>query len=172
MKNCPAHCNLISEHNNHHQRSYAERTFKLITSNSEKNAKLTSIMRRFVVKTAVFFLWRTNQTQALANTQLRFLGHIHTHTKGSTLWPSDQLVAEAATYTTHNKTQQTNIHAPSGIRTRDPSNQVTGNLCLKAHGHRQAGLLLLLLLIYYILFSCRLYHWSIDSVYIRFVRYM
>jgi hypothetical protein len=34
---------------------------------------------------------------------------------------SDQLVAEAAVYTTHSE-HETNIHAPGGIRTDDPSN--------------------------------------------------
>jgi len=36
---------------------------------------------------------------------------------------SDQLVAEAATLHNTKQTQETNIHAPRGIRTRDSSNQ-------------------------------------------------
>jgi hypothetical protein len=46
------------------------------------------------------------------------------------LWTSDQPVAEASTYTEiHNiETQETNIHAPSGIRTRDPSNRAAADL--------------------------------------------
>jgi hypothetical protein len=54
-----------------------------------------------------------------------FLNHIQlTHTVGL-LWTSDQPVAEASTYTgQHNiETQQRNIHALSGIRTCEPSNQ-------------------------------------------------
>ena len=49
----------------------------------------------------------------------RFLGHnmINTHQLWF-LWTSDQLIAEAATYTPHNK-QETNIHALNAIRTRD-----------------------------------------------------
>jgi hypothetical protein len=45
-----------------------------------------------------------------------------THTVGL-LWTNDQPVAEASTYTEQHKieTQETNIHALSGIRTRDPS---------------------------------------------------
>ena len=35
---------------------------------------------------------------------------------------SDQLVAEAATYTTDTTNTKMNIHIPSGIRNRDPSN--------------------------------------------------
>jgi hypothetical protein len=56
----------------------------------------------------------------------------HIYTVGL-LWTSDQPVAEASTYTAqHNvQTQQTNIHAPSEIRTRDPSNQAAADLRLK-----------------------------------------
>jgi hypothetical protein len=73
-----------------------------------------------------------------------FLDHTHTirHTVGL-LWTSDQPVAETATYTgQHNiEAQKTNIHAPSGIRTRDPSNQAAADLCLRSRGHwnRQSG---------------------------------
>ena len=46
--------------------------------------------------------------------------HTHTHTHPvRLLWTSYQLVAEAATYTTH--TQKTNIRALRGIRTREPA---------------------------------------------------
>jgi hypothetical protein len=50
--------------------------------------------------------------------------HTIRHTVGL-LWTSDQPVAEASTYTRrHNiQTQETNIHALSGTRTHDPSNQ-------------------------------------------------
>jgi hypothetical protein len=54
-----------------------------------------------------------------------FLDRIQlTHTVGL-LWTSDQPVAEASTYTEqHNiETKEKNIHALSGIRTRDPRNQ-------------------------------------------------
>ena len=112
MRNCPAHCNLISEHNNH-QGSYAERTFKLITCNSKHNANSTSILHRFVVKTVIFsfllsfflsFLWLINQTQALADTMLRFLGHTdtdtdthtHTHTHTHTQQDSSEWVISSS----------------------------------------------------------------------------
>ena len=45
---------------------------------------------------------------------------------------SDQPAAEAATYTT----QEMNINALSGIRTRDPRNRVVADLRLRPHGHR------------------------------------
>ena len=44
---------------------------------------------------------------------------------------SDQLVTGAATYTTY-------IHALSGIRTRDPSNQAVEDIRLRPHGHRHS----------------------------------
>ena len=40
---------------------------------------------------------------------------------------NDQVVTEAATYTTQ-QTQDANIHALSGIRTRDPKNQATPHI--------------------------------------------
>jgi hypothetical protein len=48
------------------------------------------------------------------------------------LWTSDLTIAEASTYTgQHNlETQETNIHALSGIRTRDSSNAVAADLRL------------------------------------------
>jgi hypothetical protein len=58
----------------------------------------------------------------------------HTHPVGI-LWTSDQLVAEAATYTTQ-QTQETNFHALSGIRTRDPSNRAAADVRCIPHGYR------------------------------------
>jgi hypothetical protein len=54
------------------------------------------------------------------------------------LWTGDQPVAMASVYTgQHNtETQQTNIHALSGIRIRDPSNQAAADLRLRPRGHR------------------------------------
>jgi len=51
---------------------------------------------------------------------------------------SDQLVAEiaTATYTTHKKQRQTNIHAFSRILTRDPSNQTAVDLRPRPHDYR------------------------------------
>jgi hypothetical protein len=59
------------------------------------------------------------------------------HTVGL-LWTSHQPVAETSTCTgQHNiETQETNIHAISGIRTRDPSNQAAADLRLRPRGYR------------------------------------
>jgi hypothetical protein len=60
-----------------------------------------------------------------------------THTVGL-LWTSDQPVAEASTYTGQHdiETQETNIRALRGIRTRDPSNQAAADLRLRPGGHQ------------------------------------
>jgi hypothetical protein len=52
------------------------------------------------------------------------------------LWASDQPVSETSTFTgQHNiETQETNIHALSGIRTRDSSNQAAAELRLRPRG--------------------------------------
>jgi hypothetical protein len=62
--------------------------------------------------------------------------HTIRHTVGL-LWTSYQPFAEVSTYTgQHNvQTQDTNIHAPRGIRTRDSSNQAAADLCLRPRGH-------------------------------------
>jgi hypothetical protein len=70
---------------------------------------------------------------------LPFRGFLITHTDRHTvglLWTSDQPVAETSTYTgQHNiETQQTNIHTPSGIRTRDSSNRAAVDLRLRPRG--------------------------------------
>jgi hypothetical protein len=47
---------------------------------------------------------------------------------------SDQLVAKTTIYTTQ-QTQETNIHALSGIQTSDRNNHAASDLRLKPHGH-------------------------------------
>jgi hypothetical protein len=49
---------------------------------------------------------------------------------------SDQLDAEANTFTIHNKQKRRNIHALSGIRTHNPTNGADADLRLRPHGHR------------------------------------
>jgi hypothetical protein len=64
--------------------------------------------------------------------------HTHTHTRARTVGLPrlpHQLVAKAATYTTYDK-RDTNVHALSGIRTRDPSNRAAADLRHRPHGHR------------------------------------
>jgi hypothetical protein len=68
---------------------------------------------------------------------LAFCIIVFRHTVGL-LWTSDQPVSETSTCTgQHNmETQETNIHALSWIRTRDPSNQAAANLRLRPRGYR------------------------------------
>jgi hypothetical protein len=62
----------------------------------------------------------------------RFLGYPYRHMVGL-LWTSDKPVAETSTYTGQHNRQ--NIHASSGIRNRDPSNQAAADLRLRPRGH-------------------------------------
>jgi hypothetical protein len=59
---------------------------------------------------------------------LAFCMIVFSHTVGL-LWTSYQPVAEASTYTGQQniETQETNIHALNGIRTRDRSNQAAAD---------------------------------------------
>jgi hypothetical protein len=61
----------------------------------------------------------------------------HTDTRAvGLLWMTDQLVAEAATCTTHNKHKEANIHALRVIRTSDPSSPAISELYLRPNSHR------------------------------------
>jgi hypothetical protein len=57
--------------------------------------------------------------------------HTHMHPAG-VLWAKDQLVTEAATYTTYN----THESALSGIQTRDHRNRTIADSDPRPHGHR------------------------------------
>jgi len=73
----------------------------------------------------------------------RLHSQTHTHSHSHTLlWRSDQLVAEAATYTTRKKTQQTKSRALRGIRTRTLSSRAAAELRLGQPFHRQRPVLL------------------------------
>jgi hypothetical protein len=70
----------------------------------------------------------------------------HTIRHAHSIWlllTSDQLVAEAATCTTQ-QTQETNIHALRGIRTRDPSTKAAADLRLEPHSYRDRRITYLL----------------------------
>jgi hypothetical protein len=67
---------------------------------------------------------------------LRFLNHKQLDSQkdstGRVISPSQRpLPAQDNT----RQTQETHIHAPRGIRTRDPSNQAAADLCLRPRGH-------------------------------------
>ena len=81
-------------------------------------------------------LWRYGPTRAMAFSFLRFLDHTHNDAPQSVglLWKSDQLVAETLPDNTQHS-QQTDIHAPGGIRTHDLSKLVAADLRLRPRGH-------------------------------------
>jgi hypothetical protein len=61
--------------------------------------------------------------------------YTHTHTYLVEIWTSDQPVAEATTYTTHNKTQQrTSVHS-AGFEPEGPSNQTATYIRLRPHDY-------------------------------------
>jgi hypothetical protein len=102
-----------------------------------QQSPLTSILdHRNQVITFTHSLPCSSQLEHSASFRVSVITRIFSHTVGL-LWTSDQPVAEACTYTgKHNiYTQETNIHAQSGIRTRDPSNQAAADLCLRMRGH-------------------------------------
>jgi len=49
---------------------------------------------------------------------------------------NDQLLAQAATYSNTQQTQETNNYAHNGFGTRDPTNREAGGLRFRSRGHR------------------------------------
>jgi hypothetical protein len=65
---------------------------------------------------------------------LPFWGILITHIQTHDMTPLDEWSACRRDLCLHRTTQQTNIHAPTGIRTRDPSNQAAADLRLRPRG--------------------------------------
>ena len=80
------------------------------------------------------FLWRYSPTRTWTASFWGFY-ITHTHPIGF-LRTSDQPVAEVATFNNTQQTQETNIHALNGIRTRNTRNQAAADLRVWTHGHR------------------------------------
>ena len=79
---------------------------------------------------------RCDPTRFMASSFLKFLDHTHRHTTvGRT--PLDEWSARRRDLylTTRQHSQQTNIHAPSGIRTHNLSRRAAAELCLRPRGH-------------------------------------
>jgi hypothetical protein len=66
---------------------------------------------------------------------LPFRGVLITHIQTYGKTPLDEWSARRRDLYLHRTTQQTNIHASSCIRTRDPGNQAAADLCLRPRGH-------------------------------------
>jgi hypothetical protein len=93
------------------------------------------------------YLWHCSPARAMVSSFTRFRDHTQRRaTFVGLLWASDQLFAEISTW---QHTQQTNIHAPSGIRTHDLSRRAAVDLRLRPHWDR----LLLLFSVYGLIFS-------------------
>jgi hypothetical protein len=78
-------------------------------------------MREAQTDTLILFSVAQQPNSGPSRLTVMFLHHTQLDTHPVVLlWTSDQLVAEAAIYTTHNKKEK-NIHALSGIRTCKPT---------------------------------------------------
>jgi hypothetical protein len=68
-----------------------------------------------------------------------FSGYMITHKdtpqSAGLLWTSDQPVAETSTWQHTQNSQQTNIHAPGGIRTSNSSRRSSADTLLRPLGH-------------------------------------
>ena len=62
------------------------------------------------------------------------LNDTHAHSVGL-LRASDRPVAETSLPDTPQHSQETDIHAPGGIRTRNPSTRAAADPCLRTRGH-------------------------------------
>jgi hypothetical protein len=92
--------------------------------------------RHIYIHTFIFFLWLDSPTWAWASSFRRdfMVTHIwDTPQSVGLLWTSDQLVAETSHNTQHS--QETNTHAPGGIRTQNPSKRAAEDPRLRPHGH-------------------------------------
>jgi hypothetical protein len=96
------------------------------------------ITPRLVISFTIFFRVTQQPKSVLGPLTSRFIDHsqLDTHTHGWT--PLNEWSAHRRDRCLHNtqRTQDTNIHALSGIRTCDPSNRASADLCLRPCGHR------------------------------------
>ena len=111
-------------------------------------------MIKFTFLGFFLFLWRSSPTRASASSLLRFIGHTHTHTHTHThgATPLNEWSALRRGHYLHNaqQTHKTNIHAVSGILTRDPSSQAAEDPRLSPHGHHYRHSNILVMRIFYI----------------------
>ena len=102
-----------------------------------------SIIRSYLntinsIASILFFisLWRCDPTRVMASSFLRFLDHTQRRTiVGRTAmddWSARRRDLSTWQYTQHS--QQTNIHAPGGIRTHDPSRRAAADPRLRPRG--------------------------------------
>jgi len=79
------------------------------------------------------YFWRNGPQWAMASSFTRFLVHAQEAPLSvGLLWTNDQLIAETSTW---QHSQQTNIHAPSRIRTHNLSRRAAADPRLRPRGH-------------------------------------
>jgi hypothetical protein len=100
-----------------------------------RSSEMRSCALSDVSKYLVCFWRNSPPSGATASSLTRFLDHTRRHTTvGRT--PLDEWSAENRDlYLTKHNTQQTNVHAPLGIRTHNPSRRAVANPRLRSRGH-------------------------------------
>jgi hypothetical protein len=136
----------------------------------------------------IWWLWRGDTTfqlrhyQCIGSTSLQLLNVIHsqalglpsrgfliTHIQTHSRTPLDEWSARRRDLYLHRtgqhniEIQETNIHAPSGIRTRDPSNQAAADVRLRPRGHWDWQLLNVLSVIFIFAFRVPLAYSHLNS---------
>ena len=87
---------------------------------------------------STFFLWRCDPTRVMTSSFLRFLDHTQRRSTVSRIPLDEWSPRRRDLYMTIHNTQhsqQTNIHAPGGIRTHDLSRRAAADLRLRPSGH-------------------------------------
>ena len=103
--------------------------FKLVFYSSTLSLSLSLYIYIYI------FLWRCGPTRAMTSSLLRFLDHKQDLPQSvGLLWTSDQCVAETSPDNTQHS-QQTDIHSPGGILTKNISRRAAVDLRLRSGGH-------------------------------------
>jgi hypothetical protein len=110
-----------------------------------------------ILTVLIFFLWRYIQTRAYTASLFVYSDHTQLETQNQHD-SSTRVISSSKRPLPAQQTQQTNIHALGGIRTRVPRNPADADLCLRKYGHRDR--LTVLISFCYFLLGSRLERWS------------
>jgi len=95
-----------------------------------------SLLQYTITFTTFFLLWRCDPTRVMASLFLRFLDHTQRRTRVGRTPLYEWSARRTDLYlTTHNYSQQTKVHAPSGIQTHNLSRRAASDLRLRPGGH-------------------------------------
>ena len=106
---------------------------------------VTSGVEQFIASIGgnFFFSWRNSPTRTKAASFFRFLDHTQWHTTVCRTPPDEGSARSTDLYTHTQHSQRTTIHAPGGVRTRNPSKLSAVNTRLRPLGHwnRRKGII-------------------------------